>query len=239
MRMRRDLSSLWGYRVWFDETEFDALMDEARERGGVALFASGSGVDVDTLLLRVHGITPDFAANLPPGILGRTLFYPDGRIEIELSRELGEAAANSRSARRRLRSTLAHECAHVVEHGHLHLIDTTGGLFENEPRVAARVLCRSESIFNRGADDWWEYQANRRMSSLLLPKSLVGRVVAEVLSRRGLETIEAALRRGAGKEVVDEVSEIFDASFEMTLYRLQGLGFIPNDVRQGALAFGE
>ena len=236
MRTRRDLASPWGYRVWYHDSEFDTLMDEARERAAVDLFTPGSGIDVEELLLRVYGISPDFAADLPDEVLGRTLFSGDGQIEIEINRTLSERAEHDRTARRRLRSTLGHECAHVVGHAHLQVSDGTLSLFEYDEPRQSRVLCRSVSIQLGGAGvDWWEYQANRGMASLLLPRPILKTEIPTVLGSCGYRTVTAALADGRGKEVINAIADLFDISFEMTLYRLQSTGFIP-DMRQGTLA---
>jgi hypothetical protein len=237
----KDPSSPWGEKAWYEEDDFEAIMTELRERAGNDLFTQGDGLDIETLLARVYKVEPDYAADLPPGTLGRTSFFPDGHHEIEVQRALAEEAGSDTTARRRLRSTLAHECAHITLHGPLHAFDTrTLDLFGTSTPSTPRVLCRSTTIDGSrrqtGPPEWWEVQANRGMSTLLLPKDLVLTTTTAVLGAMGCGTMTHALATRRGKEVLDELTVVFDTSFEMTLYRLQGLGLIPEDDKQHELA---
>src|SRR5262249_7616660 len=159
MRTRPDARSPWGQRVWFDETEFDEIMDEIRGRAGAAGFAEGKGIDVDEILLKVYGISPDYC-DLDAGLLGRTLFFPDGTIAVQINRALAESALRDPVMRRRLRSTTAHEGAHIALHAHLHLAPASGSLFPEMPAPEARTLCRTEAIDQPRrimAAEWQEY----------------------------------------------------------------------------------
>ena len=146
MRIARDMSSPWGQRVWFNDADFEAMMEELLQKAGGDAFVSGSGVDVDLILHRIHKVTPDFV-DLPSGTLGRTRFFADGRIDVEVNRMLAAEAEESRVGRRRLRSTLAHEVGHIACHGHLYVVDQmTPSLFGAEPTPAPQVLCRATAI---------------------------------------------------------------------------------------------
>jgi hypothetical protein len=108
--------------------------------------------------------------DLGPDNLGCTIFNSSGAVEaILVSRSLEEK--NTTPARRRVRSTVAHEAGHGLLHGSL-FIDSPD-LGENQ----RRILCRSEDILGetqrsyRGR--WWEFQANQAIGSLLLPRLLV------------------------------------------------------------------
>ena len=230
MRTRPDARSPWGQRVWFEDSEFDDIMDEIRARAGASSFAEGNGVDVDEILLRVYGISPDYC-DLDAGVLGRTLFFADGRMIVQISRGLAEGAGRRDPVmRRRLRSTTAHECAHIPLHAHLHLAPASGSLFPEMPPAAARTLCRTEAIDQPRcvlASDWTEYQANRGMSALLLPKHMVRARVAATLTRMGMADMQAALRAGSGEDVIRDMTWAFDVSFEMAFYRLEVLSILP------------
>jgi hypothetical protein len=221
MRTTEDPHSPWGVRLWFEDEEFDQIMDGVRGRAG-EVFSEGRGVDVEEVFMRVYALSPDYL-ELPPGVLGRTVFHADGLVDVHLSRDLSERAEGSRVARRRLRSTMGHECGHVALHRSL------------EPRAAGvrtdapAILCRPLA-FRRGgerAGEWWEYQANRAMACLLMPKDLTITVLSGVLQARGYETLEKALEAESGREVLGHLSRVFDVSFEMVLYRLVGLGLLP------------
>jgi hypothetical protein len=150
--------------VWLDEDDFDNAMDEVRCRAGGGVFADGCGIDVDVVLLRVYGISPDYC-DTEPGVLGRTRFFPDGRMTVQISRALANGAELDATLRRRLRSTTAHECAHIALHGHLHAVPATGALFPDMRPVESRTLCRTETIEQPGRvqrAEWWEYQGTAR-----------------------------------------------------------------------------
>jgi hypothetical protein len=191
---------------------------------------------VDAILFRVYGVTPDFG-DIDESCLGRTRFEVDGGYTVMISRLLAEEAESSTVARRRLHSTLAHELAHIVYHGVLHPVHNGPGLF---PELVApkAVMCRPDDIDGSAQElPWWEYQANRGMAALLLPSDLTKQFLSEALNKRGFADMRVALGATRGRVVLQELMDVFDVSFEMTLYRLQDLGFIPKNVGQGGLAF--
>jgi hypothetical protein len=228
-----DPKSPWGRRVWIPDTEFDRVMDSVRAQAP-GCFRPGRGVDVDEILARVYKVEPDFG-DPDDACLGRTCFEADGSFKVMINRALAEEADRWPVARRRLRSTLAHELAHIAFHAVLHPSHQGPGLFEDivEP---TKVMCRMDAI--DGADaypPWWEYQANRGMASLLLPRDLVREQLSAALDRRGLGDIHSALAAEQGKVVLDELAGVFDVSFEMTVFRLLELGFLPKNDGQGNL----
>ncbi len=235
--------SPWGRTVYYEDHEFEAIMDELRARADGGAFEPGRGVDVDVVLERGLGVAPDYA-DLPAGILGRTRFGPDGRFQVEVSRALAEEAERDRVARRRLRSTLAHECGHGALHAHLHLADTqTYPLFGDQPtRPSGRVLCRQDAIgSSRGASPsgydgaWWEYQANRGMAALLLPRRLLAAQVRAACAAGTHSSVEAAVGAGAGEALLHDLAGVFDVNPAMVLYRLQALGYLPRSAAQMGL----
>lgn len=241
MRTKVDSTSPWGQRLWFEDDEFDAMMDEVRQKAGSGILEDGRGVDVEAILQRVYQVVPDYV-DLPDGVLGKTVFHRNGTFEVFISRSLSDEADSNAVARRRLRTTVAHECAHIVEHGHLHLVDgLTLPLFGTTAPPAPRVLCRQEAVgsFSPGGYDgqWWEFQANRGMASLLLPKREVGRFVQTALTARGRATFREALAAREAESIVRELMQSFDVSMQATIYRLQDLQVIPKDTAQTALTF--
>src|SRR6516165_3264089 len=115
--------------------------------------------------------------DLGPGNLGCTVFNSSGAVEaIVVSRFLEEQ--NTIPARRRVRSTVAHEAGHGLLHGPL-FMDTDSAGFVNgaDGKNRRLILCRSEDILfdtqQSYAGKWWEFQANQAMGSLLLPSPLM------------------------------------------------------------------
>lgn len=240
MKVRPDTANQWGRRVFYEDREFDDIMDELRARAGSSVFAPGDGVDVYAVLEFGFGVAPDFV-DLPTGVLGRTRFTLDGRFEVEVSRVLAEEAEHDRVARRRLRSTLAHECGHGALHSHLYVRDDqTLSLFPvDTARSAPPVLCRQGVVGTRYAGEWWEFQANRGMTSLLLPRRLFAQHVEDICGKRKHSTVEAAVRDGDGEYLHRALADIFDVNGQMILYRFMDLEYLPADVDQGRLVFSE
>jgi hypothetical protein len=234
MKTWSDPRSPWGKRLKFESDEFEAMMDAMRASAGGGGFQSGKGVDVELVLLRALGVEADYV-ELPVGILGRTVFLNDGKIVIEISRSLSDAAETSNLARRRLRTTLAHEFGHAVCHGVLFFRDSHAlSLFavqEEESRGGELppIMCREEGIDGKGySGEWWEFQANQCMAALLLPRRMLGESVRRQLSKRDFASVEACISQGAGEQFVKDLAEEYDVSATATLFRLQALGFIPD-----------
>jgi hypothetical protein len=120
--------------------------------------------------------------DLGPDNLGCTIFNSSGAVEaILVSRSLEEQ--NTTPARRRVRSTVAHEAGHGLLHGSLFVDENSPQVGENQ----RRILCRSEDILvetNRSyRGRWWEFQANQAIGSLLLPGPLLNAFLEESGSR--------------------------------------------------------
>lgn len=240
MKIRKDHNSPWGVRAYFDLPEFEGMMEEALFSAGSDAFKEGTGVEVDLVLLKAYALEADYVT-LPAGIMGRTFFSRDGTARVEVSRELVEDAEADRLARRRLRTTLAHEGGHVACHRQLFVADTeTLPLFGEEAdyEESPAILCR-EPALNGYRGEWWEYQANQCMASLLLPKRLLIPRVYRVLRDLGISDFSEALARQMDEDFLRRVADLFDVSWQAALFRLQALGFIPGaeDLRQGRVAF--
>src|ERR1700757_1068305 len=110
--------------------------------------------------------------DLGPDNLGCTIFNSSGAVEaILVSRSLEEQ--NTTPARRRVRSTVAHEAGHGLLHGSLFIGDN----FPDRGKNQRRILCRSQDILVETQSSfrgrWWEFQANQAIGSLLLPRPLM------------------------------------------------------------------
>ena len=233
MKSWKDPRSPWGKQLRFDEHEFESMMDEMRGRTGGDAFTIGRGIDVELVLLRAVGAEADYV-DLPANVLGCTLFSEDGAVRIEVSRSLSDEAEVDRLARRRLRTTLAHECGHVVCHQSLFMQDTEALSLFSAQQIGSSasqrppIMCRSEGMSVTGySGEWWEFQANRCMAALLLPRKMVGDSVRRRLADGGFKTGEDCIHGGVGQLLIEQIADEYDVSQTATLYRLQALGFIP------------
>jgi hypothetical protein len=137
---------------------------------------------------------------------------------ILVSRSLEEQ--NTAPARRRVRSTVAHEAGHGLLHG---------SLFIDSPDLAEnrrRILCRSEDILGetqrsyRGR--WWEFQANQAIGSLLLPRLLMNTFLDQSgieLDSSGNRTLSPVQRESLAKKA----AVIFDVNPIVVRIRLDSL----------------
>jgi hypothetical protein len=157
--------------------------------------------------------------DLGPDNLGCTIFNSSGAVEaILVSRDLEEQ--NTTPARRRVRSTVAHEAGHGLLHGSL-FIDSPD-LGENQ----RRILCRSEDILGetqrsyRGR--WWEFQANQAIGSLLLPRLLMNAFLDQSgieLDSSGSRILTPAQRESLAKKA----AVIFDVNPIVVRIRLDSV----------------
>lgn len=246
MRDRPDSKSPFGKRRFIEDHEFESLAEDQIQRAGSGVFEPGRGIDIDRILERVHGVVPDYS-ELPAGVLGRALFSSSGAIKIEINLQLDQQARTDEVQRRRLRSTAAHECGHVVCHRSLLTRDQlTGSLFaevkEEKALVAdrAEILCRGSEIeeafsLRRAYDgQWWEYQANRFMATVLLPRSLMQQALQDFARGFGRS---ATLRPEDSSLFAGAMAERFDVNPIMVKYRIQELGWVSRDPDQESLAF--
>ena len=238
MSVRPDPRSPWGARIWIPDSDFDVRMDAVRESVPGTLFQPGIGVDVDLILMRAYGVDPDFTDDLPSDCLGRTSFLRDGRYRVEISRSLADEAVHSPVSRRRMRSTLAHECAHIVFHSVLHPVAAGPALFEEFDDRDSTVMCREPHV-GASAIAWWEVQANRGMSCLLMPRPTVREQVSSWLIQRGLSSVSDALREERAEALVRDMANVFDVNVPVVVYRLQELGMIPTGADQHEFVFDE
>jgi hypothetical protein len=164
--------------------------------------------------------------DLGPEHLGCTIFNSSGAVEaILVSRLLEEQ--NTTPARRRVRSTIAHEAGHGLLHGPLFVEgdsphSVSDGLGEKQPLI----LCRSEDILvdalRAYTGRWWEFQANQAMGSLLLPSALIN----AFLKRSGIEPSSFASHVVTPPEreaIVKKAAVIFDVNPIVVRIRLDSL----------------
>ena len=169
MRKVRTPSGPFPFQLYFEDLgEIDEICLEALKKQSL-LPSNPAPIRIERFVEKEFKTALRYE-DLGPDNLGCTIFNSLGAVEaILVSRSLEEQ--NTTPARRRVRSTVAHEAGHGLLHG---------SLFINSPDLGEkqrRILCRSEDILGetprlyRGR--WWEFQANQAIGSLLLPRPLV------------------------------------------------------------------
>lgn len=178
-----------------------------------------SPVRIDRFIERRFGISETYE-DLPEGVLGYTKFGPNGVEQIVISAQLD--GDPSTPARRRLRSTLAHEAGHGLLHAYLFALGTKPASLFNEADTKPHILCRdvhegeAKPKYN---GRWWEFQANRAIGGFLLPSPLVGRAIDPFLVSAGnLGTRQ--LRADLHEAAVRSLAETFDVNPAVVRIRL-------------------
>lgn len=211
-------------RPWYELEEIDRICTEELQNAGLYPKEPGA-VRIERFLEKRFGLSPRYE-DLGGKILGYTRFGATGAPEeIVISRVLAESG--TRGADCVLNSTMAHEAGHILLHGHLFALDGTSSLFENveEPN---KILCRDSEV--DGASDrrraydgrWYEFQANRAIGGLLLPRALTLRCIEDFTEQEGklgLRTLPETRREAA----VGRIAEVFEVNPVVARIRVDGL----------------
>jgi len=184
------------YRLWYEEAEIEEIVSRELRRAGYPTLPGSRATDVEAFFELHLGLVPEYTW-LPRGVLGATDFAADGGLRVQVSAELSNRAERDPAAEKLLRSTVAHEAAHVLLHRVLFLKESSalfGGL-------ASRCeLCRSVAFTRPGYQgEWWEWQANRGMAALLLPREALTAWTGERERHAPRETVTAR-REAAARE---------------------------------------
>ena len=131
----------------------------------------------------------------------------------------------------RYRFTMGHEASHEFLHKEYFVYDPSQlTIFDfigetPAPMVQCRVDTKKLDARQRKTwndRDWMEWQANALSSSMLMPESMV-RVVIEDIKTRAIQ------RDLLHYAFVEEVSSVFNVSFEAATIRLKQLGYISSN----------
>jgi hypothetical protein len=178
-------------------------------------------VRIERFVEKRFGVSPSYE-DLPDGVLGFTEFGVDGVIAIIVSR-IFETVDGSKALERRLRATLAHEAGHGLMHAYLFATGERPASMFDDSSVAPTILCRDiigADARSKGYDGrWWEYQANRAIGGLLMPRNLVEKAVEKFLESAGLlglPILPTHNRETAIRTAVD----VFDVNSIVARYRL-------------------
>lgn len=227
MKTQKVQSGPFTERPYYTDQEIESICTDELQR--VGLFPSSpEPVRIDRFVEKRFGVVPQYE-DLPQGLLGFTKFGPKGVEAIAVSRLLSDE--NSKIAERRINTTLAHEGGHGLLHAHLFALELRAsalplfkGIIDQKQH---KILCRTDGVQGTGRGDetisyngrWWEYQANRMIGALLLPRSLVPQALETLLEGRGtlgLKTLDSAKR----PEAVQILAEIFDVNPVVARIRL-------------------
>lgn len=177
-----------------------------------------SPVRIERFIEKQFKLVPRFE-DLGAGILGSATFGIKGVEQICISRSMAEE--DTHVAQRRVRSTCAHEAGHGLLHAHLFAIALRQDVLVEAVGEKRRFLCRGEHVGeNKPKTPWWEFQANRAIPELLLPRNLVDQAISPFLSKRGLMGV-AILEPSKRGEAIQTLADIFDVNPVVVKLRLE------------------
>jgi hypothetical protein len=216
MRVRNTPRGPFSEQPYFSENDIDTLCLDELSRCNL-LPSAPRAIRIDRFIEKRFG-KPHSYEDLPDGVLGLTRFGGEGVQEVVVARGLEEDI--SKPAERRLRTTLAHEAGHGLLHAHLFVLGRQKPLFGDwTESKKPKVLCRDPALYK---GDWWEYQANMVMGSILLPKSLVTMAVEPFLTIDGLLALPTLSAEGRSA-AIRALAEVFDVNPIVVRIRLEKL----------------
>ena len=180
----------------------------------------------------------DQYAVLSNEVAGETHFTGERRPTVLISRSLTEGAHGERAAppwvNALWRSTLAHEAAHVVFHQPLYDVDTRQSTFFDsdhfdcdavESPRHTRCLRRNVEHGASSADPA-EYQANRGMAALLMPRALFRAVFVIEASQLGVDAEGVVDSSEVALVLATAVAKRFDTSQQASAIRMRELALV-------------
>jgi hypothetical protein len=231
MKNVRTRGGPFGERPYYKDSEIENICTDELQRVDL-LPSSPQPIRIDRFIEKRFHISHDYA-DLERGILGFTRFGKGGVEAIVVARSLDD---NSTVNERRVRSTLAHEAGHGLLHGHLFVLSGQSTLFSEGNVPSPQVLCRDDvqSDAKRGYDGaWWEFQANKMIGGLLLPRTLTMKALEGLLEERGqLGLKDLPLTRRV--EAAGHLADVFDVNPAVAVIRLGDL-FPASDSHQQVL----
>ena len=215
MKAYRATTGRFQIRLSFSTDEIDDMCSEALVKSGY-MPKTPEAVRIDRFVEKYFQCNAGYE-ELPEGAMGYTLFNEKGKVlEVRVSNKLEDG---QQSSERRVRTTWAHEAGHCLLHPTLFIEERGQPTFsqtegKNTNIEGRKILCRNNDIKPTGCNydgRWWEWQANRCIGSLLLPKKVVKEALADVLVESVVTkspTLLPAMRKTAEKKL----SEIFDVN---------------------------
>lgn len=199
----------FGERPYYAVDEIEAICLEALKAVGLYP-AEPMPIRIDRFIEKRFRVHPAYE-EMPEGVLGYTRFGQNGVEEIVIAQSLAEE--RTETAERRITTTLAHEGGHGLLHAHLFALGGSARTLFGDPEApdSPKILCRGEIVPEPGPrrkhrydGRWWEFQANRAMAALLLPRPLVERSL-DLVARGafGTRVLDDARRNEAARHVAE------------------------------------
>lgn len=226
MKLVRDKTGRFRQRPHYEPNELDFECENIitkflRDRYGKVAFP----ISTDDLTVLIEQTTEDLdiyadLSSVGLDVEGVTYFAQDKKPFVKISKKLSET-----SNQNRLRTTLTHEYAHVKFHNFLwdEKIKEDKAVIAKNPDEGP--ICKREAIVNLKQVDWMEWQAGYISGALLMPLSVIKKLVSDFRERKNvIKIIEKQSSEGA--ELIEEVVAYFQVSQEAAKVRLLQLNLI-------------
>jgi hypothetical protein len=231
MKTYRTTAAPFSERPYYKDEEIEAICEDELRAAGLYP-SSASPVRIDRFIEKRFSVTPRYE-ELEEGVLGFTVFGASGVQDVVVAKALDEEG--TQPAERRIRTTLAHEAGHGLLHAYLFGTDrATNPLFGDftDPRKP-KVLCRDVPVtvhFKKPGYDgrWWEFQANRTIGPLLLPRQLVHVALDPLLVSRGSLGYKE-LDPDRREQAVKTLANLFDVNPVVARIRLEEIYPVEGD----------
>lgn len=221
------------------KTEIDTIAESFISDFSPESMQNPMEIDIDSFALYYLGLEQDFQYLSHNGVyLGMTVFNDTNKVPVYIP-ETNTAEYISAKARtviidnnlleeeqeHRYRYTMGHESGHDIFHkGYFSYIPNQLSLFDKVAEPMAMIQCRAVPVNGKpkpisewNDKDRMEWQANYLSSGLLMPKSMVKKLI------QSLSPQEDMFRNAM---YVYEVVKTFNVSFQAAEYRLKELGII-------------
>jgi len=224
-------------RPHYDSEELDKECEKIitqflRELYGEAVFP----VSTDDLTKLIERKAEDLdlyadLSSLGPDVEGVTEFRPRHKPNVRISAKL----SNDPRRENRLRTTLTHEYGHTHFHAYLWATQPSGPDFLN-PRIATEPShCKRDTMLGAPQTDWMEWQAGYVCGALLMPRSVLARVVGEYQEQHALFG-SVSVDGTHGQALIARVVNAFQVSEDAARVRLTKLNYLGSE--HGPSLFG-
>lgn len=216
MKVHRSYKGPFLEQPYFSISEIESLCIDELSRLNL-LPSEPAPIRIDRFIEKRFG-APHAYEDLPEGVLGLTRFGSKGVEQVLIDRGLEEDA--SQPSERRLRTTLAHEAGHGLLHSHLFVLGQQKPLLGDwTDSGAPKVLCRDPAQYS---GQWWEYQANMVMGSILLPKPLLLKALEPYFETSGVLGLPV-LTDDKRAAAIRGLADVFDVNPVVVRIRLEKL----------------
>jgi uncharacterized protein DUF955 len=223
VRYVRDTLHGFRERPHYDPAELDTMfekivVDFLRQKHGKATFPITTE-DITVLIEQKVSDLDQYADLSAYGanVEGVTEFSRHGKPKVLISESVHRYE-------NRLRTTLAHEYGHVELHGYLFATEERRLNLVPGQKPSA-IYCKRDDIIGAKKIDWMEWQAGYACGAMLMPRTHVRNVMAEIQKARNIYgAVSPSTENGSAliKGVIDQ----FSVSRDAATVRLKILGYL-------------